>query len=140
MGMIIMPALIPEIDVTDLGASLSIYRNVFDFEVLIERVEDAFAYLALGQAHLMMQQANGPGRRFRTAPLEQPHGRGLNLQILTQDVDGILARARKIGLEIVLDIEEVWYRHNNVLRGNRQFVVSDLDGYLLRFYEDLVSR
>ena len=30
---------------------------------------------------LMIQEAAGPGRRFRTAPLELPYGRGVNLQI-----------------------------------------------------------
>ncbi len=138
--MIVTPSLIPEIDVTDLAASMSVYQNVFGFELLLQREEEAFAYLALGQAHLMMQQADGPGRRFHTAPLQRPYGRGINFQILVESVDVILARAGDHGLDIVIDLEERWYRQDKIHRGNRQFVVADLDGYILRFYEDLGSR
>ena len=35
---------------------------------------------------------------------------------------------------------ERWYRKNGAEVGNRQFVVADPDGYLLRFFEDLGSR
>ena len=69
--MIEIPALVPELDVADLAAALRIYRDAFGFELLFERPEEAFAYVVLGRAHLMLQQANGSGRRFRTAPLER---------------------------------------------------------------------
>lgn len=37
-------------------------------------------------------------------------------------------------------MEERWYRVNEQETGNRQFVVADPDGYLLRFFEDLGLR
>jgi catechol 2,3-dioxygenase-like lactoylglutathione lyase family enzyme len=138
--MIETPALVPELDVADLAASLGIYKNVFGFEILFERKEEAFAYLAIGNAHLMLQQADGPGRRFRTARLERPYGRGLNLQIAVADVRGIHANVRKTDLLIAVELEERWYKQAGIERGNRQFVVADLDGYLLRFYHDLGTR
>ena len=36
-------------------------------------------------AELMLQEAEGPGRRFRTAPLQHPYGRGMNMQIEVDD-------------------------------------------------------
>ena len=139
-GVIEAPALVPEIDVADLAASLLIYRNVFGFQVLAQRPEEAFAYVAIGSAHLMLQQAAGPGRRFRTAPLERPYGRGINLQIHVPDVTASYERVQRTTLEIVVQLEDRWYRQSDSERGNRQFVVADPDGYLLRFYRDLGSR
>ena len=36
--------------------------------------------------------------------------------------------------------EERWYRQGEAERGDRQFVVEDPDGYLLRFFSDLGER
>ncbi|WP_341713256.1 VOC family protein [Erythrobacter sp.] len=138
--MIESPALVPELDVSDLEASLGVYRDVFAFQVLVERREEAFAYLAIGSAHLMLQEAGGQGRRFRTAPLERPYGRGLNLQIRVPAVAAHYEAVQGADLEIIVPLEDRWYRQGELERGNRQFVVADLDGYLLRFNQDLGSR
>jgi hypothetical protein len=37
-------------------------------------------------------------------------------------------------------MEEKWYRMNDSKVGNRQFIVLDPDGYLLRFVQDLGER
>ncbi len=44
------------------------------------------------------------------------------------------------GYPLYLPLEEKWYRKGETEVGNRQFVVADPDGYLLRFYEDLGTR
>ncbi len=134
------PPLTPELDVENLTASLLVYTGVFGFRVLFERPEERFACLELEGAQLMLEEAAGPGRRFRTAPLEKPYGRGVNLQIRVSDVDALFDRARRAGLTAIIDLEERWYRQDDVDRGNRQFVVADPDGYLLRFFSDLGAR
>lgn len=134
------PSLVPELDVSDLSASLAFYRNLLGFALSFDRPEEAFAYLVLGPAHLMLQQADGPGRRFRTAPLERPFGRGINLQIRVGEADAIQDRLLAAGIRFVQPMEERWYRQDDRLRGNRQFVVEDPDGYLLRLYQDLGTR
>lgn len=133
-------ALVPELDVSDLEASLAVYCGVLGFQIRYRRPEDRFAYLARDGAELMLEEAAGPGRRFRTAPLDAPFGRGVNLQIRVADAEDLLRRARAAGLQIVLDLEERWYRRNSKEVGARQFVVADPDGYLLRFSEDLGFR
>ena len=103
-----------------------------------ERPEERFAYLERGRAELMLQEAAGPGRRLRTAPLERPLGRGVNLQIeVDEDVGLIEQRAVAAGHAVVVGVEEVWYRTPAGLEGNRQVVLADPDGYLLRFFTDL---
>ena len=134
------PPLIPELDVADLDRSLAVYCDVFGFACHVQRPEERFAYLIREGAHLMLQEAAGPGRRFRTAPLEHPFGRGVNLQIRVSDVDALHAAVRRTDLAVPVPLEERWYRHDHVELGNRQFVVADPDGYLLRFFTDLGTR
>ena len=88
----------------------------------------------------MLEEADGPGRRFRTAALQHPFGRGLNLQIRASDVVRLHDMVLHAGVTPLIAIEERWYRQSGIERGNRQFVVADPDGYLLRFYSDLGSR
>jgi catechol 2,3-dioxygenase-like lactoylglutathione lyase family enzyme len=132
--------LVPELDVADLDRSLRFYVGVLGFAVRYARAEERFAYLDLDGAELMLEEAAGPGRRFRTAPLEPPFGRGINLQIAVPDVDAVFARAAAAGFVAVVPLEERWYRVDARELGNRQFVVADPDGYLLRPFTDLGAR
>jgi catechol 2,3-dioxygenase-like lactoylglutathione lyase family enzyme len=142
---------VPELDVSDLDESLRFYREVIGFTLVFERPRERFAYLALDGVELMLQDAAGPGRRFRTAPLEHPFGRGVNLQLAVADVDELYRAVLAAGIEPVVEIEERWYDVDVVApsgrwtstgpmqAGNRQFVVADPDGYLLRFFTTLGS-
>lgn len=134
------PRLIPELDVADLDRSSAFYVDTIGFRIAFARPEERFVYLDLDGVHLMLEEAAGPGRRFHTAPLEHPYGRGVNLQIEVDDVDGIHARVEQAGAVLVVPLEERWYRHDRRESGNRQFVVADPDGYLLRFFTDLGTR
>jgi catechol 2,3-dioxygenase-like lactoylglutathione lyase family enzyme len=133
-------ALVPELDVGDLDRSIGFYVQVLGFRIRYERIEERFAYLEREGAELMLEEAAGPGRRFRTAPLEPPFGRGVNLQIRVADARALLARVREADAQLIVDLEERWHRRGGDEVGNRQFVVADPDGYLLRFFEDLGSR
>jgi catechol 2,3-dioxygenase-like lactoylglutathione lyase family enzyme len=128
-----MRRLTPELDVADLDRSLAFYVGVAGFEVVFDRPEERFAFLSLDGVHLMLEEAAGPGRRFRTAPLEYPYGRGANFMIDVIDVDGLHSRVQAAGYTIVIPLEEKWYRRDEMENGYRQFVVADPDGYLLRF-------
>lgn len=144
--------MVPELDVADIARTLRFYTDVFEFEVLFERRAERFAYLERDGVELMVQEAAGPGRRFRTAPLEPPFGRGMNFQLRVDDVDALHRRALAAGAEIVVPMEERWYRVDVTQgggrwsstgpteAGNRQFVVADPDGYLWRPYRDLGAR
>lgn len=131
------PPIVPELDVADLDRSLRFYIGALGFSCRVDRPEERFAYLTRGPVHLMLEEADGPGRRFRTAPLEYPFGKGLNLQIEVPDVDHLHAQAMTAGATIYVPLEERWYRLGDQEAGNRQFVVVDPDGYLLRFFSSL---
>lgn len=145
-------SLVPELDVSDLDSSLAFYVGLIGFEVVFQRTHERFAYLALSHAELMLRDAAGPGRRFRTAPLAPPFGRGVNLQIAVPDVDHIHRAVIEAGLRPVVDLEERWYdvdvvtpagnwnRVGPMQTGHRQFVAEDPDGYLLRLVTSLGAR
>ncbi|MDR1949360.1 MAG: hypothetical protein LBQ38_08210, partial [Spirochaetaceae bacterium] len=44
------------------------------------------------------------------------------------------------GIKLFMEIEENWYKVNNKKIGNKEFLVQDPDGYLLRFSEDMGER
>src|SRR5438105_4135893 len=99
----------------------------------------------------MLQDASGPGRRFRTAPLEHPFGRGMNLQIAVPNANNVYRAVLDAGMQPVVPIEDRWYdvdviapsgkwnAAGRMRAGNRQFVVADPDGYLLRIFTSLGS-
>ena len=132
------PRLVPELVCSDLARSLSFYVGILGFAVAYERPERRFAYLEREGAELMLQE---PGVRvFVVGDLQQPYGRGVNLQIEASDVDRLYEAVIAAGATLYLLMEEKWYRRDEVLLGNRQFIVLDPDGYLLRFFQDLGSR
>jgi catechol 2,3-dioxygenase-like lactoylglutathione lyase family enzyme len=135
-----MPALIPELSIRDLPRSLAFYRHL-GFRVLYDRPEEGFARLALGTAEIMLDQI-GIDRDFDTGlgALPGALGRGMNLQIEVDDITPLLAALSKAGHPLHLQPETRWYRAGATELGNRQFIVADPDGYLLRFFQDLGTR
>ncbi|WP_429228778.1 bleomycin resistance protein [Inquilinus ginsengisoli] len=133
------PKLVPELYVSDIGRSRRFYTEVLGFAVLYDRPEERFAYLVREGAALMLDQPADPGRTWLAGPLEHPYGRGVNLQIEVGDIDPLHA-AVLAAEALLLPLEERWYRRSDAQLGQRQFVVQDPDGYLLRFCQDLGSR
>lgn len=134
------PALVPELYVSDIGRSRRFYTGVLGFAVLYERPEERFAYLDREGVALMLEQPADPARTWLAGPLEPPYGRGINLQIAVADLGPLHAAALAAGALLLLPLEERWYRRDSMLLGQRQFVLQDPDGYLLRFCQDLGSR
>lgn len=130
-------ALVPELVVTDLEASLNVYLGLFGFGVMFDR--PGFVYLQLREAQLMLVEGGGDPN-WRTGPLERPFGRGMNLQIEVAGVLPIRDRLESANYPVKTEIETNWYRQNEMLHGHREFLVMDPDGYLLRFVESLGER
>lgn len=133
------PALIPEIYVTDYGVSLSFYINVLGFDVLYKREAEKFAMLGRQGAQIMLEEI-GITRNWITDTLERPFGRGVNFQIETTDIQTLYRKVIENKISLFLDLEEKWYRTDSGHAGNKQFIIQDPDGYLLRFFEDLGNK
>ncbi|WP_444451941.1 bleomycin resistance protein [Rhodobacter capsulatus] len=134
-------ALVPEFAVSDWRKSKSFYCDLLGFDCLYERAEEGFCYLRLGGAELMIDQI-GLGRSFDAGhlPNTYPFGRGVNLQIRVAAVAPLLAALAGAGHSLFLPVEDKWYRVGTEESGQRQFIVADPDGYLLRFCQELGSR
>ena len=52
----------------------------------------------------------------------------------------ILDNLKDNNYPIFVEPKENWYRQDNQLLGNKEFLVQDPDGYLLRFAEDLGTK
>ncbi|RFA16909.1 bleomycin resistance family protein [Subtercola boreus] len=133
------PSLVPELLVTNLDQSIEFWSGRCGFGVKYARPEERFAYLVLGTTHVMLEQA-GVGRNWLTGPLDQPLGRGVNFQITVPDVDTIVASLAFAEIELFMEPETKWYRTGDEEAGVRQFLVSDPDGYLLRFQSSVGRR
>lgn len=134
-------ALVPEFAVTDWRRSKQFYCEILGFDCVYERPEDGFCYLSLQGAALMIDQI-GAGRTFDEGhlPHSYPFGKGLNVQIRVSSIEPLLAGLETARYPLFLPVEDRWYRVDNTETGNRQFIVADPDGYLLRFFHDLGER
>lgn len=133
------PGIVPELIVRDRATSLAFWRELCGFSIKYERAEEGFAYLVRGAAHLMLEQ-EGIGRKWITAPLERPLGRGINLQISVPETGSIIARLESAGWPLYGPLETKWYRAGDRESGVEQFLVQDPDGYLIRFQSSIGSR
>ena len=130
-------ALVPELYCSDFDASLRFYLDVLGFDVLYARPEERFAFLHRDGAQLMLEQPADPTRTWLAGELAHPYGRGVNLQVAVADVVSLHEAVRLAEATILVPLEDRAYRVGDVMRSNRQFVVLDPDGYLLRFSESL---
>jgi catechol 2,3-dioxygenase-like lactoylglutathione lyase family enzyme len=130
-------ALVPELYVSDFDRSLAFYRDVLGFQIAYVRVDESFAFLEREGAQLMIEQSTDPARTWVAGDLAHPYGRGINLQIHVSHVDALHRTLAAAGVAFFVPLEEKWYRRDDKLVGQRQFVMQDPDGYLLRFYSDL---
>ncbi|WP_250318518.1 bleomycin resistance protein [Rosenbergiella gaditana] len=123
--------MVPELTVTDFMASLSFYTSVLGFSVMIRRTEPDFAYICLGEAQLMLEQYHSSG--WNTADLVRPLGCGVNFQIEVDDIKQIFTRVIENGITLYRDLNDNYYSIGEKNACQREFLVQDPDGYLLRF-------
>lgn len=126
---------IPELSVTNLENSLNFYKTA-GFKVEYDRPENKFAFISLGEIQFMLQEI-ADNDKWDVAPLSYPFGNGINFQLEVENLDEIYNSFKNSNYKITFDIEENWYRQDNKLLGNKEFLIQDPDGYLLRFSEDL---
>lgn len=126
--------LIPELNVTNYDKSIIFYVNILGFQIDYTRENDKFAMISINGSQIMIEEING---YWETGKLEYPFGRGINLQIEVKNVETMVEKLNANHIKLFRQIEENWYNVNNKKHGNKEFLVQDPDGYLLRFAQDL---
>ncbi len=127
--------MVPELSVSDFTKSLHFYCEILGFKVRNQRTSPDFAYLELEQVQIMLEQIHDQG--WVTGALETPLGRGVNFQIELSDITPIHDRLKSAEITLFKEQKDTWYDVGDSLSGQREFLVQDPDGYLLRFSQYL---
>lgn len=124
--------LIPELTVTDINKSKEFYTKVLGFKIEYERPEDKFAFLSLGEAQLMLDEIND---NWNVGELKYPFGNGINFQIDIEDIGGLVRNVKAQNVPLFQDIFTSSYQCDDVCYEEKEVLIQDPDGYLLRFSE-----
>ncbi len=122
--------LVPELSVSNINNSKDFYMNILGFDLEYERVEDKFAFLSYGEAQIMIEEING---YWNTGELQYPFGRGINLQIAAEDVYKIANKLKQNNINLFRNVMESTYECGCEVVFEKEILVQDPDGYLLRF-------
>ncbi len=121
--------LIPELSVTDINKSKEFYLKL-GFKVLYERLENNFCFVELDGNQIMLEQIND---NWNVAPLERPFGRGINISMSIDNVEELYSKIVEDNISIYKDLETHSYRVDDQVYDDKEFLIQDPDGYLLRF-------
>lgn len=123
-------SLIPELSVSDIEKTKDFYLHVLGFKVEYERPKKKFVFLSLEGNQLMFEQENG---NWSVGELEYPYGRGINFEMTVSDSKTLYERVLAAGIKPFRELTENRYRNGEEYIVQREFLVQDPDGYLLRF-------
>lgn len=121
-------SLIPELTVTNIEESKKFYQNI-GFKIMYERKENKFCFLQLEENQIMIEEQND---NWNVGKMEYPFGRGINISMSISDVEKMYKELKK-NIEMFLELEIHEYKVNNQIYKDKEFLIQDPDGYLLRF-------
>ncbi len=126
---IVYNSLIPELSVSNIEKSKEFYLEL-GFEIKYERTEDKFCFLQLEGNQIMIEENND---NWNTGKMEYPYGRGINLSMAVSNVEKMYNRLKEKNIKFFLDLEIHEYRIDDEISYDKEFLIQDPDGYLLRF-------
>ena len=122
-------SLIPELSVSNINKSKEFYLKI-GFKIKYERKEDRFCFLELEDNQIMIEENNN---NWNTGKLEYPYGRGINISMSISDVEKLYNMLKKKKINFFLDLEVHEYLVDDKIYYDKEFLIQDPDGYLLRF-------
>ncbi len=122
-------SLIPELSVSNINKSKDFYLKL-GFRVKYERKKDKFCFLELEDNQIMIEENNN---HWNTGNLEYPYGRGINLSMSVSNVDEMYRIIKENNIPIFLELTTHEYEVMGKIYYDKEFLIQDLDGYLLRF-------
>ncbi len=127
-------SLIPELTVSNIEKTKEFYVDILGFKIEFERLEDKFVFLSLGGAQMMFEEYHEKG--WNVAELEYPYGRGINFEIGVSDIDNLYNNVLKAGIEPYRELKTNVYVVDGKQTQQKEFLIMDYDGYLLRFVDE----
>lgn len=123
-------SLIPELTAADIERTKHFYIDVLRFSLEYEREEDGFIFLSLEENQMMFEQMNG---NWSVGELSYPFGRGVNFEMTVSDVETLYSRVLSNGIKPFRELSVNRYRNGAEIIIQKEFLIQDPDGYLLRF-------
>jgi len=123
--------LIPELSVKDYEKSLSFYKML---GFTIEYTRENFAFLSFQGSQIMIEKQNDT---WSVGKLEKPFGRGINFQIEVNNVDKIYNILKENNYIVAFEMKTNTYKAQKEEIIEKEFLVQDPDGYLLRFSQTI---
>lgn len=122
-------SLIPELSVTDIEKSKEFYLNL-GFKIMYERKEDKFCFLYLEDNQIMIEEINN---NWNVGEMKYPFGNGINISMTVSDIDSFYERIISKRIVLFRKIKTSKYRVDDIIYEDKEFLLQDPDGYLLRF-------
>ena len=122
-------SLIPELSVSNIETSKKFYLSI-GFEIMYERKENKFCFLKLEENQIMIEEEND---NWNTGEMEYPFGRGINLSMSVKNIEKMYHDLKDKKICFFKELETHDYRVNNKVYHDKEFLIQDPDGYLLRF-------
>lgn len=123
--------LIPELTVSDINKTKEFYLNILGFKVEYERKGDRFIFLSFEGTQMMFEEMHENG--WNVAEMSYPFGRGINFSIEVEDIDMIYNKLILNEYPLYRSMMTNKYESNGEQITQKEFLVQDPDGYLLRF-------
>lgn len=121
--------LIPELSVTDINVSKKFYESL-GFKIMYERHNDKFVFLELAGNQIMLEEIND---NWNTGELTYPFGRGINISMSISNVEEYYNNLKKRNIKFFKELMMNEYQVNDEIYQDKEFLIQDPDGYLLRF-------
>lgn len=122
-------SLIPELSVTDIEKSKEFYLNL-GFKIMYERKEDKFCFLYLEDNQIMIEEINN---NWNVGEMKYPFGNGINISMTVSDIDSFYESIISKKFVLFRKIKTSKYRVDDIIYEDKEFLLQDPDGYLLRF-------
>ena len=122
-------SLIPELSVTNITFSTKFYV-LLGFNVKYERKENKFVFLEYENNQIMIEEVNN---NWSVGELSYPFGNGINLSMEVSDIDALYQKVKKLDIHIFRELKVSEYKVDDEVYQDKEFLIQDPDGYLLRF-------
>lgn len=122
-------SLIPELSVSNIEISKEFYKNL-GFKIIYERPENKFCFIQLEDNQLMIEEVND---NWSVGKLEHPYGNGINISMAIGDIDKLYTEYQHKNIKLFLELKVNEYQVEDKIFQDKEFLLQDPDGYLLRF-------
>lgn len=124
-------ALIPELSVMNIERTKQFYISILGFKLEYERINEKFMFLSYDESQFMFEETHSDG--WNVSRLEYPLGRGINFSILCSNVEQLYEVVINSKIKIYRELKETTYLCDGNPKIQKEFLIQDPDGYLLRF-------